>query len=95
MSVVAFSAPSPDAKIVARGVQGLIDGLTTNQKRLLISTIFTVLESSGARSFYDLSGSRLRIAANAARMFASNGGEVRRLVAAVIKIFAKAAVRVG
>lgn len=94
-SALVSSFPSPDAEIAARGVQGLIDKLSSSQKRLLISTIFTVLESSGARSFYELSGNRLRIAANAACMFASNGGEVRHLAAAVIKTYLKAAFKAG
>lgn len=88
---LAPSTQSPEARIIANGVQGLIDNLTAAQKQQLISIIFSTLESTGARTFDELPGHRLQTVGAAIRTFTQNGDETRRLVAAILKTFAKSA----
>ena len=86
---LAPSTQSPEAHVIANGVQGLIDNLTTNQKQQLVAIIFGILEASGARTFYELDGNRLQVAAAAAHIFAKGGRETRRLIAIIGKTFMK------
>ncbi len=92
---LAPSTQSPDARIIANGVQNLIDKLTASQKTQLIETVFRILEASGARTFYELDGNFLRTAAETVRAFTRNGSETRRLAAAIAKTFAKGALDPG
>lgn len=88
---LAPSTQSPKARIIANGVQGLINNLTAAQKQQIIATIFGILESSGARTFDELDSNRLQTAAATIRAFTQNGGKTRRLAAAILKTFAKSA----